>query len=286
LPFGPIGANAARMLYRARPTGPQLKSEAELQKMRAAGRLASECLQWLLEHVAPGVSTQEIDDLQMEFARKHGVTPAPLNYKGFPKSVCTSINEVICHGIPSREDVLKEGDIVGVDVTLIVDGFYGDNAATVPVGAVAPEVTELLDATLESLRRGIAAALPGNQLGDVGHAIQSYAEPLGYSVVRDFVGHGIGRQFHEPPQVCHYGQPGRGLRLRPGMTFTIEPMINQGVPDCRVLRDGWTAVTADRKLSAQFEHTIAVTNDGVEILTVQNDDGSWEPPGRGYGYSA
>lgn len=272
------------MLYRARQQGPQLKSTGELQKMRNAGRLASECLQWLLEHVEPGISTQDIDDLQMDFAKRHGATPAPLNYKGFPKSVCTSINEVICHGIPSKKDVLAEGDIIGVDVTLIVDGFYGDNAATVPVGEVTPETKKFLEVTLECLRRGIEAAGPSSKLGDIGHAIQSYAEPRGYSVVRDFVGHGIGRSFHEPPQVCHYGRPGKGMRLRPGMTFTIEPMINVGVYDCHVLDDGWTAVTADGELSAQFEHTIAITNDGVEILTVQNGDGSWEPPGRGFGY--
>ena len=272
------------MLYRARQTGPTLKSEAELDRMRKACRMASECLEWLLEHVVPGASTQDLHDLQMDYARRHGVVPAPLNYRGFPKSVCTSINEVICHGIPSSEDILKEGDIVGVDVTLIVDGFHGDNASTVPVGEITPSTRALLTATLRSLRAGVEAVAPNRRLGDVGHAIQTCVEPLGYSVVRDFVGHGIGRRFHEPPQVSHYGRPGRGARLRPGMTFTIEPMINAGVCGCRVLEDEWTAVTADGELSAQYEHTVAVTSDGVEILTVQNPDGSWEAPGRGFGW--
>jgi len=257
-----------------------IKSKGELDAMRAAGRLASECLEHILGHVRPGVTTQELDDLQMAFAAKHGVRPAPLNYKGFPKSICTSINEVICHGIPSAKRVLREGDIVGVDVTLVVDGFYGDNAATVPVGGVAEETARLLEASLASLRAGIMAVREGARLGDIGHAIQSCVEPQGFSVVRDFVGHGIGRRFHEPPQVAHHGQAGRGQRLRAGMTFTVEPMINAGTYHCRVLDDGWTAVTQDGKLSAQFEHTIAVTETGAEILTVQNGTGAWENPGR------
>ncbi len=273
------------MLYKSRQSGVQIKSNAELDRMRTAGRLASECLEWLLGHVAPGVTTQDLDDLQMDFAKRHGVVPAPLNYRGFPKSVCTSVNEVICHGIPSSTHVLEDGDIIGVDVTLIVDGFYGDNAATVPVGEVGEDVKRFLDSTLEALRCAIEVVRPQARLGDIGHAIQTHVEPLGYSVVRDFVGHGIGRQFHEPPQVCHYGRKGKGQRLRAGMTFTIEPMINEGVFACRVLDDGWTAVTADGERSAQFEHTIAVTPEGVEILTIQNDDGSWEPPGRGWGWN-
>lgn len=270
------------MLYRARPQGIQIKSAAELAGMRKAGRLASECLQWICDQVEPGMNTQQIDDLQMQFCAKHGVTPAPLNYRGFPKSICTSINEVICHGIPSRNEVLKEGDIVGIDTTLIVDGFYGDNAATIPVGTPSDETRRLLDVTLESLRIGLEAIRPGGMLRAVGKSIQEYVEPQGYSVVRDFVGHGIGRQFHEQPQVCHYdtGTAGPRVRLRPGMTFTVEPMVNVGTEDCRVLDDGWTAVTLDGKLSAQFEHTIAVTKDGYEILTCQNDAGTWENPGR------
>ena len=256
------------------------KTEKELAGMRVAGRKASECLSYLLREVRPGITTQDLDDLQMEYARREGVQLACLGYRGFPKSVCTSVNEVICHGIPSPSHVLNEGDIIGVDVTLIVDGYYGDNAATIPVGTVSDETRRLLRVTLESLRKGIEAARPGNHLGDIGHAIQRVAEPEGFSVVRDFVGHGIGRRFHEEPQVLHYGRPGRGARLMPGITFTIEPMINEGVYDCRVLEDGWTAVTADGKLSAQFEHTIAITPNGVEILTVQNDEGAWEPPGN------
>jgi methionyl aminopeptidase len=267
------------MLFEARPAV-QLKSREEIEGMRRAGRLAARCLQELIEATRPGITTEDLHEMQMAFARTHGVKPAPLNYKGFPKSVCTSVNEVICHGIPSRKHVLREGDIIGIDVTLIVDGFYGDNAATVPVGQVSDATNRLLHATLESLRLAVLAATKENRLGDIGHAIQSFAERNGYSVVRDFVGHGIGRQFHEPPQVSHVGTPGRGQRLRPGMTFTIEPMINEGVWQCRVLRDGWTAVTADGRLSAQFEHTLAIGEDGPILLTVQNDDGAWEPPGR------
>lgn len=267
------------MFYARQPAGVTLKSREELNAMRKAGRLTAECLQFLLESVRPGMCTQELDDLQMEFARKHKVIPAPLNYKGFPKSLCTSINEVICHGIPSKEEFLKEGDIVGIDVSLIVDGFFGDSAATVAVGTPGESANRLLHTTLESLRLAIAAAGPGKTLGDIGHAIQSFTEPLGYSVVRDFVGHGIGREFHEPPQVPHYGIAGRGIRLKPGMTFTIEPMINVGTYRRRVLEDGWTAVTMDGKPSAQFEHTVAVTPEGMEILTSLNDDGSWLPPG-------
>jgi methionyl aminopeptidase len=242
--------------------------------------MASECLAWILEQVEPGITTLDIDDLQMQFVREHGVVPAPLGYKGFPRSICTSVNEVICHGIPDRRAVLRSGDIVGIDVTLIVEGFHGDTAATVAVGEVEEEVASLLRATLEAQRRGVEAVRPDARLGDIGHAIQSVVEPRGYSVVRDFVGHGIGRGFHEEPQVPHFGRSGRGLRLRPGMTFTIEPMINVGVPDVEILDDGWTAVTGDRRLSAQYEHTIEVAPDGVRVLTVQNDEGTWEPPGR------
>ena len=268
------------MILHQRP-GVQLKSKAELDGMRRAGRLASECLQWLCAKVEPGMPTDVLHQLQMEFAQKHGATPAPLNYKGFPKSLCTSINHVVCHGIPGPDQILQEGDIVGIDVTLILDGFYGDNAATVPVGEISPQARHLLEVTLESLRRAVDLVKPGKRLGDVGHAIQSFAEKThGYGVVRDFVGHGIGTKFHEEPQIPHVGKPRQGFRLRPGMTFTIEPMINQGAWGTKVLEDGWTAVSADGSLSAQFEHTMAVTQDGVELLTVQNDTGAWENPGR------
>jgi methionyl aminopeptidase len=269
------------MLFQKKRPLIQIKTAEEIEGMRRAGRLASQCLEHITKSVEPGMSTQDIDDLQMAFAKKHGATPAPLNYKGFPKSICTSINEVICHGIPDSKVILEEGDIIGVDVTLIVDGFYGDNASTIPVGEISPDAQKLLWHTLESLRRAIDIVKPGKRLGDIGHTIQSYAEKkLGYGVVRDFVGHGIGKHFHEEPQVPHVGKARTGVRLRPNMTFTIEPMINEGTYRLKVLEDDWTAVTLDGKLSAQYEHTIAVTEEGYEIMTVQNDDGSWEPPGR------
>ncbi|MDH3520536.1 MAG: type I methionyl aminopeptidase [Myxococcales bacterium] len=267
------------MLVSSRANAVQIKNESNLEAMRRAGRLASECLAWIVEQVEPGMTTLDIDDLQMGFARDRGVKPAPLGYRGFPRSICTSVNEVICHGIPDRNVTLREGDIVGIDVTLIVEGFHGDTAATIAVGQVSEEVAHLLCVTLQAQRRGVEAVRPGARLGDIGAAIQSTVEPEGFSVVRDFVGHGIGRRFHEDPQVPHYGESGRGLRLRPGMTFTVEPMINVGVPDVEILEDGWTAVTGDRQLSAQYEHTLEVTADGVRILTVQNDAGDWEPPG-------
>lgn len=268
------------IIGRNKPRRLNLKSQAEIDVMRHAGNLASQCLHELLAAVRPGITTQDLDDLQMAFARRHDVVPAPLGYKGFPKSICTSINEVICHGIPSPKQVLKEGDIICVDVTLIVDGFHADNAATVGVGQVDPVARHLMDVTLEALRRGIEAVGPNARLGDIGHAIQSYAEPEGFSVVREFVGHGVGKAFHEPPHVQHFGQAGMGQRLREGMTFTIEPMINEGTWRAKVLEDGWTAVTTDGKRSAQYEHTVAVTSSGVMILTVQNSEGAWEPPGR------
>ena len=275
-------------MFRRDPEIVTIKSEKEIEGMARAGKLAAECLEWIINQVEPGMSTQAIDDLQMQFARKHKVIPAPLNYKGFPKSICTSINEVICHGIPNKKEILREGDIVGIDVTLIVEGYHGDNAATIPVGQVEEKVMDLLVATLECNRMGIAAVRDGGRIGDIGAAIQAHAEPLGYSVVTEFVGHGIGKIFHEPPQIPHFGVAGRGRPLRKGMTFTIEPMINDGVPNSVILDDGWTALTADGKLSAQYEHTLAVTAEGVRILTVQNDEGIWEPPGRWYppGYDA
>lgn len=268
------------MLFSDRASGVQIKNERGLEAMRRAGRLASECLAWIVAQVEPGITTLDLDDLQVQFARKHGVVPASLGYKGFPRSLCTSPNEVICHGIPSAKVVLREGDIVGVDVALVVEGFHGDNAATVPVGAVSDAAMALLTTTLEAQRRGIEAVRPGARIGDIGYAIQSTVEPAGFSVVRDFVGHGVGRRFHEEPQVPHYGAPGRGARLRPGMTLTVEPMINAGAPEVEILDDGWTALSADRSLSAQYEHSIEVTADGVRVLTVQNDEGRWEPPGR------
>ncbi len=268
------------MLTSTRAGPIQIKNERALSAMRAAGRLASECLAWILAQVEPRMTTLDIDDLQNQFAEQHGVIPAPRGYKGFPKSICTSPNDVICHGIPSPRVVLREGDIIGIDVTLVVEGYHGDNAATIPVGAVSDAAAHLMRTTLSAQRRGIEAVRPGARLGDVGEAIQAVAEAEGFSVVRDFVGHGIGRGFHEEPQVPHYGTAGRGMRLPPGMTFTIEPMINAGVSDVEIQADGWTALTADRQLSAQYEHTVEVTQDGVRVLTVQNETGGWEPPGR------
>ena len=268
------------MLLTPRDGPIRIKNEQHLRAMRSAGRLAAECLAWIVSQVAPGMTTLEIDDLQVEFARRHGVIPAPKGYRGFPRSICTSPNEVICHGIPSRDVVLKAGDIIGIDVTLIVEGFHGDNATTIALGETSDEARALLCTTLAAQRAGIACVRPGARLGDVGHAIQAVAESAGFSVVRDFVGHGIGRGFHEAPQVPHYGEPGRGLRLLPGLTFTVEPMINAGAPDVDIQADGWTALTTDRRLSAQYEHTLEVTEDGVRVLTVQNESGSWEPPGR------
>lgn len=266
----------------------ELKSPRELQKMRVAGALASRCLEWICGQVVPGMSTGDIDDLQTQFAKQHGVVAAPLNYRGFPKSICTSVNEVICHGIPSTDHILVEGDIIGIDVTLVVEGYHGDNAATIPVGTVSNSTMRLLEVALDCNRLGIEAARAGGRLGDIGHAIQTHAEPLGYSVVTDFVGHGIGRRFHEDPHVSHAGVRGKGVRIRSGMAFTIEPMINEGVPGTIMLDDGWTAITADGKLSAQFEHTLAVTEEGVTVMTTQNETGAWEPPGRWYppGYQA
>lgn len=248
--------------------------------MRIAGRKAAECLEWLVAQTQPGMTTLDIDALQREYAAREGVVCAQLGYHGFPATVCTSPNEVICHGIPSKKTVLKEGDILSIDVTLIVDGYYGDTCSSLPIGKVSDEAMRLLVVTAEATRLGIEAAKPGNHLGDIGAAIQAASEPRGFSVVRDFVGHGIGRRFHEEPQVLHYGIAGKGIRLREGMTFTVEPMINEGTWRCKVLADNWTAVTLDGKRSAQFEHTIALTEKGVEIMTCQNDEGAWEVPGK------
>ena len=245
--------------------------------MRRAGRLAAEALDMLTEHVRPGVSTGALDRLVFEFAMDHGAVPAPLNYRGFPKSICTSVNHVVCHGIPDEKKVLKEGDIVNIDVTLIVEGWHGDTSRMYPVGEISPKAKRLIDVTYEAMMRGIEAARPGATTGDIGHAIQTYAEANRCSVVRDFCGHGLGRLFHDAPNILHYGEPGTGVELKPGMFFTIEPMLNLGRPQVKVLRDGWTAVTRDRSLSAQFEHTIGITEDGAEIFTL-SPKGLHKPP--------
>jgi methionyl aminopeptidase len=234
--------------------------------MRKAGRLAAEALDMLVPVVKPGVTTSEIDDLVLAFALDHGALPATLNYRGYRYSTCTSINHVVCHGMPNDKP-LRTGDIVNIDVTLIVDGWHGDTSRMYPVGEVSRRAERLMDVTYESLMRGIAAVRPGGTTGDIGAAIQRFAEAERCSVVRDFCGHGLGRVFHDRPNVLHYGEPGEGVVLEPGMLFTIEPMINLGKPHVKILADGWTAVTRDRELSAQFEHTIGVTEDGCEIFT-------------------
>jgi methionyl aminopeptidase len=243
-------------------------SSREIEKMRAAGRLAAQLLEHLAPMVQPGVSTLEINDEAERWTKAHHAVSAPLGYHNFPKSICTSVNEVICHGIPNAKQILKDGDIINIDVTPILDGFHGDISKTFFVGTPSPVAKKLVEVTEECLRRGIAAVSPNGRIGDIGAAIQEYAESQGFSVVRDFVGHGINRVFHTPPQIPHYGTRGTGKRLRPGMVFTIEPMINEGTYEAKVLKDGWTAITKDKKLSAQFEHTIAVTREGADILTL------------------
>lgn len=235
--------------------------------MREAGKLASELLARLGEMAVAGVATQELDDEAVRFAKQHGVVNAPFQYKGFPRSICTSVNDVVCHGIPSKTVVLKDGDLVSIDVTLIREGFHGDTCATFFVGEPSDEAKQLVQITAECLAEGLSLVKPGNRIGDIGHAIQRHAERAGYSVVREFQGHGIGRVFHTAPDVPHFGKRGTGMRLRKGMSFTIEPMINIGDWPVKVLDDDWTAVTRDGSLSAQFEHTIVVTDDGFEAMT-------------------
>ncbi|HXH53577.1 MAG TPA: type I methionyl aminopeptidase [Sphingomicrobium sp.] len=234
--------------------------------MRAAGRLAAEILDALVAHVVPGVTTGEIDDIVRNYMRRAGAVPATLGYRGFTRSCCTSINHVVCHGIPG-EKPLREGDIVNIDVTPILDGWHGDTSRMYFVGDVPLKARRLVDVTYECLMIGIEQARPGNRLGDIGAAIQRHAEKNRYSVVRDFCGHGLGRLFHDSPEVIHAGRAGTGPELRPGMFFTVEPMINLGRADTKMLDDGWTAVTRDRSLSAQFEHSIGITEDGCEIFT-------------------
>ena len=247
-----------------------VKTPEEIETMRASCRLAARTLDHIAPHIRAGVSTGEINRIAHEFIVEHGAYPSPLNYHGFPKSVCISRNEVICHGIPDEHDVIEDGDIVNVDVTTYLNKFHGDTNRTFLVGNVSDEARELVRVTHECLMKGIEAVRPGAHLGDVGHAIQTHAESHGYSVVRDYCGHGIGYEFHEEPQVLHYGRPGTREKLEEGMTFTIEPMINMGTEKSKVLGDGWTVITADGKLSAQFEHTIVVTADGAEILTLSD----------------
>ena len=244
--------------------------------MRAAGRLAASILDALVPHVVPGVTTEEIDDIVHRLTLEAGALPATLGYRGYTKSCCTSINHVVCHGIPS-DRVLKDGDIINVDVTPIVDGWHGDTSRMYLIGDVPIKAKRLVEVTYECLMLGIEQAKPGNRMGDVANAIQRHAEKHRYGVVRDFCGHGVGRLFHDAPEVVHVGKPGTGPELRPGMIFTIEPMINIGRPDVKLLDDGWTAVTRDRSLSAQFEHSIGITETGCEIFTL-SPKGYTQPP--------
>ncbi|MBX2849865.1 MAG: type I methionyl aminopeptidase [Acidiferrobacterales bacterium] len=244
-----------------------IKTDPEIEKMRVAGQLASEVLDMIEEHVQPGVTTDQLNSICHDYIvnEQHAI-PAPLNYRGFPKSICTSVNHVICHGIPS-EKRLKKGDIINIDITVIKDGYHGDNIRMFFVGKPTVLGKRICDIARESMFVGIEMVKPGTHLGDIGHAIQTHAEKHNFSVVREYCGHGIGKVFHEEPQVLHYGKPNTGMQLVEGMTFTIEPMINAGKKETRLLADNWTVVTRDRSLSAQWEHTILVTNDGFEILT-------------------
>ena len=234
--------------------------------MRAAGHLAAQTLDMVAPLVQIGTTTDELDQVCHDFILAHGAVPAPLNYRGFPKSICTSINHVVCHGIPG-DRYLAEGDILNIDVTVVLDGWHGDSSRMYVAGQPSTRAARLMEVTYESLMRGVGAVKPGAALGDIGHAIQTFVEAARFSVVRDFCGHGIGRRFHEAPNVLHFGRAGEGPVLRPGMFFTIEPMVNAGRPEVKVLDDGWTAVTRDRSLSAQFEHMVGVTETGCEVFT-------------------
>ena len=249
-----------------------IKTPEEIKKMRVAGRLAAEVLEMIGEHVKPGVSTEQLDRICHDFiVDVQNAVPAPLNYRGFPKSICTSVNHQVCHGIPGSK-VLKDGDIVNIDITVIKDGFHGDTSKMFFIGKPSILAHRLVDVTQKAMWKGIELVRPGAHLGDIGHAIQKFVESSGYSVVQEYCGHGIGRGFHEDPQVLHYGTPNSGLQLQAGMTFTIEPMVNAGRRNVKLLPDGWTVVTKDRKLSAQWEHTILVTPSGYEVLTLRKEE--------------
>ena len=245
-----------------------LKTKRELDLMREACRISANALKEAGRAVEPGVSTKEIDDIVRKYIQKQGATPSFLGYGGFPASACISVNDVVIHGIPSKKQILKKGDIVSIDIGAFIGGYHGDNAYTFACGDISKEAQALLDATKESLYEGIKAAVAGNRIGDIGNAVQTYAEARNYAVVRDFVGHGVGAKLHEDPSVPNYGTPGRGVRLLPGMTIAIEPMITAGKYDVRVLDDDWTTVTVDGSLAAHFEHSIAITPDGPVIMTI------------------
>ena len=260
---------------------PATKAPEEIQKMRVAGRLAAEVLDYITPYVKPGVTTGQLDALCHDYMVKvQDTVPAPLNYappghRPYPKSICTSVNHQVCHGVPG-DKLLKHGDIVNIDITVIKEGWHGDTSRMFYVGDPSVQARRLCETTYECMWKGIMAVRPEATIGDIGHAIQRHAESHGYSVVREFCGHGIGKRFHEEPQILHYGKPGQGMRLEPGMTFTVEPMINAGKRDIRQLGDGWTIVTADHSLSAQWEHTVLVTDDAFEVLTLSA--GSPPPP--------
>ena len=256
----------------------KLHGKDAFEGMRKAGRLVAECLDMLVEHVRPGVTTDALDKLVLDFGFDHGALPATLMYRGYKKASCTSINHVVCHGIPGDKP-LKEGDIVNIDVTLILNGWHGDSSRMYAVGEIPRRAERLIDVTYDAMMRGIAVIRSGSTTGDIGNAIQTFVEAQHMSVVRDFCGHGLGRLFHDEPNIVHVGRPGEGIVLRPGMFFTVEPMINLGRPHVKVLSDGWTAVTRDRSLSAQFEHTIGVTANGCEIFTT-SPKGLDKPPYR------
>lgn len=267
--LGDSGARSTKMI--------SIKSSREIELMRQTARLAASTLEFIAPYVKPGVSTLELNDLCHEYIIKNNAYPSPLNYHGFPKSVCTSLNEVICHGIPSSKDVLKDGDILNIDVTTFLNKFHGDTNKTFLVGQVKDEVKNLVNVTYDCMMEGIKTVKPGGRIGDIGAVIQELAHSKGYSVVEEYCGHGIGREFHEEPQVVHVGKKGTGPEMKPGMTFTIEPMINLGARHCKLLKDDWTVITRDGKWSAQFEHTILVTESGYEILTLREEE-------KGIGY--
>ncbi len=266
---------------RQQAAGTPAKSPGDIEGMRRAGRLAAEVLDYITPHVKPGVTTGRLDKLCHDYITGvQGAVPAPLNYappghRPFPNSICTSVNHQVCHGVPG-DKVLRHGDILNIDVTVIKEGWHGDTSRMYYVGQPSVQARRLCEVTFECMWKGIAVVRPGATLGDIGFAVQRHAESHGYSIVREFCGHGIGRRFHEEPQILHYGRPGQGLKLQPGMTFTIEPMVNAGKRDIRQLADGWTIVTADHSLSAQWEHTILVTEDAYEVLTVS--EGAPPPP--------
>lgn len=244
-----------------------IHDDEAFEGMRRAGRLAAEVLDMIGDHVAPGVTTEELNTLCHEMITAAGAIPAPLNYKGFPKSICTSVNHVVCHGIPG-DKALKDGDILNIDVTVIVDGWHGDTSRMYWVGEPSVKAKRLTQVTYEAMMLGIGQVKPGNTTGDIGHAIQQHVEGYGYSVVKEYCGHGIGKTFHGAPNILHFGKPGQGMELKPGMFFTVEPMVNAGKDATKLNKqDGWTVTTRDRSLSAQFEHTVAVTEDGVEFFT-------------------